>query len=80
MICFEFRYHHKLVDFVKVCVLNVYKQFTACLISCTFILQAYKKFIDKHMKEGKEYMKPPEPHMCVMTMTTVSSSLKRLKI
>uniref|UniRef100_A0A8W8L238 PIH1 domain-containing protein 2 n=1 Tax=Magallana gigas TaxID=29159 RepID=A0A8W8L238_MAGGI len=32
--------------------------------------QAYKKFIDKHMKEGKEYMKPPEPHMCVMTMTT----------
>lgn len=33
------------------------------------------------MKEGKEYMKPPEPHMCVMTMTTVSSSLiKRLKI
>lgn len=32
------------------------------------------------MKEGKEYMKPPEPHMCVMTMTTVSFSLKRLKI
>lgn len=31
------------------------------------------------MKEGKEYMKPPEPHMCVMTMTTVSFSLKRLK-
>lgn len=25
-------------------------------------------------------MKPPEPHMCVMTMTTVSFSLKRLKI
>ena len=24
------------------------------------------------MKEGKEYMKPPEPHMCVMTMITVS--------
>lgn len=32
--------------------------------------QTYKKFIDKHMKEGKEYMKPPEPHMCIMTMTT----------
>ncbi|XP_062572918.1 PIH1 domain-containing protein 2-like [Saccostrea cucullata] len=32
--------------------------------------QAYRKFIDKHMTEGKEYMKPAEPHMCVMTMVT----------
>lgn len=29
--------------------------------------QAYKKFIDKTLKEGKELMKPPEPHMCIRT-------------
>lgn len=29
--------------------------------------QSYRKFIDKQIKEGKEMMKPPEPHMCVQT-------------
>lgn len=28
---------------------------------------AYRKFIDKHMKEGKEMNAPPKPHMCVQT-------------
>lgn len=28
---------------------------------------SYRKFIDKHMKEGKEYYAPPKPHMCVQT-------------
>ena len=28
---------------------------------------AYRAFIDKHMKEGKEAMKPPTPHMCIST-------------
>ena len=34
---------------------------------------AYRKFIDKHMKEGKEQMKPPEPHMCVQALRQVHS-------
>jgi len=29
--------------------------------------EGYRKFIDKHLTEGKEAMKPPEPHMCVQT-------------
>ncbi|XP_013408362.1 PIH1 domain-containing protein 2-like [Lingula anatina] len=28
---------------------------------------AYRKFIDKHVKEGKEFLKPPQPCMCVKT-------------
>jgi len=28
---------------------------------------AYRKFIDKHIKEGQEMMEPPKPHMCVQT-------------
>ncbi|XP_067935796.1 PIH1 domain-containing protein 2-like [Watersipora subatra] len=28
---------------------------------------AYRKFIDKQLKEGREHNKPPEPHMCVQT-------------
>lgn len=30
--------------------------------------KAYKNFIDKHIKEGQEFMSPPSPHMCVQTM------------
>jgi len=30
--------------------------------------EAYRKFIDKHLTEGKETMRPPEPHMCVRTV------------
>lgn len=33
---------------------------------------AYRKFVDKHIKEGKEYMAPPKPHMCVSTSKLVS--------
>ncbi|XP_060077550.1 PIH1 domain-containing protein 2-like [Ylistrum balloti] len=29
--------------------------------------KAYKNFIDKHIKEGQEFMSPPTPHMCVQT-------------
>jgi len=29
--------------------------------------EGYKKFIDKQLKEGKEAMKPPVPHMCIQT-------------
>ncbi|OWF46818.1 PIH1 domain-containing protein 2-like [Mizuhopecten yessoensis] len=29
--------------------------------------KSYKKFIDKHIKEGQEFMSPPTPHMCVQT-------------
>ncbi|GFO29876.1 pih1 domain-containing protein 2 [Plakobranchus ocellatus] len=29
---------------------------------------AYRKFIERQMKEGKEYMAPPDPHMCVQVM------------
>uniref|UniRef100_A0A8C5MU66 PIH1 domain-containing protein 2 n=1 Tax=Leptobrachium leishanense TaxID=445787 RepID=A0A8C5MU66_9ANUR len=28
---------------------------------------SYQKFIQKHMKEGKEFMAPPEPHLCLQT-------------
>jgi len=30
--------------------------------------EAYRKFIDKHLTEGREAMRPPEPHMCVRTV------------
>jgi len=30
--------------------------------------EAYRKFIDKHLSEGKDAMRPPEPHMCVQTV------------
>ena len=36
---------------------------------------AYKKFIDKQMAEKKEFMAPPEPHMCIQTQMTVSTCL-----
>ncbi|CAH1797069.1 unnamed protein product [Owenia fusiformis] len=29
--------------------------------------ESYRKFIEKQMKEGKQAMKPPSPHMCVQT-------------
>jgi len=29
--------------------------------------EAYRKFIDKHLTEGREAMRPPEPHMCLQT-------------
>ncbi|KAM9299373.1 PIH1 domain-containing protein 2 [Gastrophryne carolinensis] len=29
--------------------------------------ESYQKFIQRHMKEGKEFMDPPEPHSCVQT-------------
>ena len=28
---------------------------------------AYKKFIEKNLTEGKQALRPPEPHMCVRT-------------
>lgn len=34
--------------------------------------ESYRKFIEKTISEGKEAMKPPEPHMCVKTRLTVS--------
>lgn len=33
--------------------------------------QAYKAFIDKQAAERKEFMAPPEPHMCVQTQMVV---------
>jgi len=30
--------------------------------------EAYRKFIEKHLAEGREAMRPPEPHMCVRTV------------
>jgi len=30
--------------------------------------EAYRKFINKHLTEGKQAMSPPEPHMCVRTV------------
>ncbi|KAJ8316580.1 hypothetical protein KUTeg_005870 [Tegillarca granosa] len=39
--------------------------------------ESYKKFIDKHIKEGKEYMAPPKPHMCVKTVMYVSMGTKK---
>lgn len=35
--------------------------------------QAYRKFIDKQLKEGREAMKPPEPNMCIQTRIIVST-------
>ncbi|XP_068097054.1 PIH1 domain-containing protein 2 [Hyperolius riggenbachi] len=29
--------------------------------------ESYQKFIQRHLKEGKEYMEPPEPYLCVQT-------------
>lgn len=34
---------------------------------------AYRKFIDKQLKEGKEMNGPPKPHMCVQTCIVSSS-------
>lgn len=57
------------MDLGQICMhFNLYILKNAGMI---FFPQAYRKFTDKHMKEGKEYMKPAEPHMCVMTMITV---------
>lgn len=36
---------------------------------------AYKKFIERQLKEGKEYMAPPDPHMCVQVMLLVSNCI-----
>lgn len=33
---------------------------------------AYKKFIDQQIKEGKEHIAMPEPHMCVQVLLLVS--------
>lgn len=29
--------------------------------------ESYKNFIAKQLNEGREYARPPEPHMCVQT-------------
>ncbi|OCT72518.1 PIH1 domain-containing protein 2 [Xenopus laevis] len=29
--------------------------------------ESYQKFIQRHMKEGKEFMAPPEPNLCIQT-------------
>ncbi|XP_072283362.1 PIH1 domain-containing protein 2 [Pyxicephalus adspersus] len=29
--------------------------------------ESYQKFIQRHMKDGKDFMKPPEPFLCVQT-------------
>ncbi|XP_063292037.1 PIH1 domain-containing protein 2 [Pelobates fuscus] len=29
--------------------------------------ESYQKFIQRHMKEGKDFMAPPEPHLCLQT-------------
>ena len=34
---------------------------------------AYKKFIDKQMKERELYISSPEPRLCAFVMTKVSS-------
>ena len=34
--------------------------------------KAYRRFIEKQKAEQKEYMSPPEPHMCVRTQMIVS--------
>lgn len=38
--------------------------------------EKYKEFIDKQMKEAKEYMKPPEPNMCVQSSLQVHEHQK----
>ncbi|XP_059174589.1 PIH1 domain-containing protein 2-like [Physella acuta] len=35
---------------------------------------AYKKFIERQLKGGKEYMAPPDPHMCVQVMILTKPS------
>jgi len=42
--------------------------------------EAYRKFIDKHLTEGKEAMKPPEPHMCVQTVIKQQTNDEQLFI
>ena len=37
---------------------------------------AYRKFIERHLKEGKEMMQPPQPHMCIVTQTKVCEPVK----
>lgn len=37
--------------------------------------EAYKRFIDKTLKEGSIYFKPPEPCFCIRT-DLVSTSIK----
>ena len=32
---------------------------------------AYRSFIEKQLKEGKEAMAPPQPHMCIQTTILV---------
>ena len=34
--------------------------------------EGYKKFIETQMKEAKESMKPPDPHMCIKTNILVN--------
>ena len=34
--------------------------------------QAYRKFVDKQMEEGRKAMSPPKPHMCIQTKIIVS--------
>ena len=45
--------------------------FVSRYIQSVFLIH---RFIDKQMKEGKEAMKPPEPHMCVQTAIIVSTA------
>lgn len=41
--------------------------------------KAYRRFIEKQKAEHKEYMSPPEPHMCVQTQMIVSSGKGKFK-
>ncbi|RUS80772.1 hypothetical protein EGW08_011495 [Elysia chlorotica] len=41
---------------------------------------AYRKFIERQVKEGKDYMAPPDPHMCVQVkLLTSEKSTKASK-
>ena len=42
--------------------------------------EAYRKFIEKHLTEGKATMRPPEPHMCVRTVIKQQTEHKPLFI
>jgi len=42
--------------------------------------EAYRKFVDKHLTEGREAMRPPEPHMCVRTVFRQQSKQEALFI
>jgi len=42
--------------------------------------EAYRKFIEKHLTEGREAMRPPEPHMCVRTAIKQQTSSEPLFI